>query len=66
MPTKQRPGNWAWAESKDSLSDSVPYRNEKDLTDRPRGYWLIDIFGMSAAEVRSQYPEVYQWVLERA
>jgi hypothetical protein len=42
-----------------------PFRNGKDLTDRPRGYWLIDLFGMSEAEVRSQFPEVYQWVLER-
>lgn len=42
-----------------------PFRNGKDLTDRPRGYWLIDLFGMSEAEVREQYPEVYQWVLER-
>lgn len=42
-----------------------PFRNGKDLTDRPRGYWLIDLFGMSEVEVRTQYPEVYQWVLER-
>ncbi len=42
-----------------------PFRNGRDLTDRPRGYWLIDLFGMTEAEVRSQYPEVYQWVLER-
>lgn len=42
-----------------------PFRNGKDLTDRPRGYWLIDLFGLSEAEVRRQYPEVYQWVLER-
>ena len=42
-----------------------PFRNGKDLTNRPRGYWIIDLFGMSEAEVRRQYPEVYQWVLER-
>lgn len=42
-----------------------PFRNGRDLTDLPRGYWLIDLFGMSEAEVRGQYPEVYQWVLER-
>jgi len=42
-----------------------PFRNGKDLTGSPRGYWLIDLFGLSEAEVRSQFPEVYQWVLER-
>lgn len=42
-----------------------PFRNGKDLTGRPRGYWLIDLFGMSEAEVRGKYPKVYQWVLER-
>lgn len=42
-----------------------PFRNGNDLTGSPRGYWLIDLFGLSEAEVRSQFPEVYQWVLER-
>lgn len=42
-----------------------PFRNGRDLTDQPRDYWLIDLFGLSEAQVRGQYPEVYQWVLER-
>ncbi|MDD2608944.1 MAG: class I SAM-dependent DNA methyltransferase [Giesbergeria sp.] len=42
-----------------------PFRNGKDLTDRPRGYWLIDLFGLTEDEVRAQFPEVYQWVRER-
>lgn len=42
-----------------------PFRNGKDLTDRPRGYWLIDLFGLTADEVRQQYPAVFQWVQER-
>lgn len=41
-----------------------PFRNGRDLTDRPRGYWLIDLFGLSADQVRKQFPRVYQWVLE--
>jgi hypothetical protein len=42
-----------------------PFRNGRDLTDRPRGFWLIDLFGLSEAELRSRFPQVYQWVLER-
>ena len=42
-----------------------PYRNGRDLTDRPRGVKVIDLFGLSAEEVRARYPATYQWVLER-
>ena len=41
------------------------YRNGRDLTDRPRGGMVIDLFGLSADEVRQRFPAVYQWVLER-
>jgi hypothetical protein len=41
------------------------YRNGRDLTDRPRNAMVIDMFGLSAEAVRSRYPEVYQWLLER-
>jgi hypothetical protein len=41
------------------------YRNGRDLADRPRGAMIIDLFGLSADEVRTKYPAVYQWVLER-
>lgn len=41
------------------------YRNGKDLTSLPRGVMVIDLFGLSANDVQSRYPEVYQWVLER-
>jgi hypothetical protein len=30
-----------------------PYRNGRDLTDRPRGVQLIDLYGHDADEVRS-------------
>jgi len=41
-----------------------PYRNGKDLTDRPRGVFLIDLFGLTADDVLVQYPNVYQHLLE--
>jgi len=42
-----------------------PYRNGRDLTDKPRGVSVIDLYGLTAEEVRSLYPATYQWVLER-
>ncbi len=42
-----------------------PYRNGRDLTDSPRGVFVIDLFGLSAEQVRSRYPAIYQWLLER-
>jgi hypothetical protein len=40
------------------------YRNGKDLTDRPRGVLLIDLFGHEAEEVRRRWPATYQRVLD--
>lgn len=42
-----------------------PYRNGKDLTDRPRNKMVIDLFGLSAQEVRTRFPEIYQYLTER-
>ncbi len=41
------------------------YRNGRDLTGTPRNMLVIDLFGLTALEVRQRYPTVYQWVLER-
>ncbi|MGV0976859.1 MAG: class I SAM-dependent DNA methyltransferase, partial [Azonexus sp.] len=41
------------------------YRNGRDLTDRPRGVKIIDLFGLTAADVRSRFPATFQWVYER-
>jgi hypothetical protein len=41
------------------------YRNGRDLTGRPRGVLVIDLFGLTAEEVRTRFPEVYQWVWDR-
>ncbi|MBI5163554.1 MAG: class I SAM-dependent DNA methyltransferase, partial [Magnetospirillum sp.] len=43
----------------------LPYRNGKDLTAKPRGVMVIDLFGLTEEDVRRKFPEVYQWVLER-
>lgn len=36
------------------------YRNGKDLTATPCSVLVIDLFGLSADEVRDRYPEVFQ------
>ena len=41
------------------------YRNGRDLTSIPRDVMVIDLFGLRADEVRTNFPEVYQWILER-
>lgn len=41
------------------------YRNGRDLTEAPRGVKVIDAFGLSAEQLRTQFPDVYQWLLER-
>ncbi|MDZ4286947.1 MAG: type IIL restriction-modification enzyme MmeI, partial [Prosthecobacter sp.] len=38
------------------------YRNGKDITDEPRDVMVIDLFGMSAEEVRQKFPAVYQHI----
>ncbi|MDR3453228.1 MAG: hypothetical protein P4L96_10560 [Rhodoferax sp.] len=41
------------------------YRNGRDLTDTPRGVMVIDLFSLTAAQVREQFPAIYQRLLER-
>lgn len=41
------------------------YRNGRDLTARPRGVMVIDLFGLPEAEVRTRFPAVYQWLSDR-
>ncbi len=41
------------------------YRNGRDLTASPRGVMVIDLFGLTEAEVRSRFPAVYQHVLDK-
>lgn len=42
-----------------------PYRNGRDLTATPRGVMVIDLFGLTSDDVRKQFPEVYQRILEK-
>jgi hypothetical protein len=39
------------------------YRNGRDLMARSRGVLVIDMYGMTAEEVRTNYPEIYQHLL---
>ena len=41
------------------------YRNGRDLTNTPRGIKVIDAFGLSAEQLRSHHPAIYQRLLER-
>jgi restriction-modification enzyme MmeI-like protein len=39
------------------------YRNGRDLTLRPRGVKVIDLYGLTPEDVRQNFPEVYQHIL---
>lgn len=41
------------------------YRHGKDLAGISRNVMVIDLDGLSIEEVRTRFPEVFQWVLER-
>ena len=43
----------------------VPYRNGRDLADRPRGVLVIDLHGLSAEQVRQRFPRIYEHVLTK-
>ena len=40
-----------------------PYLNGKDMTGRSRGVMVIDLFGLTEAEVRQRFPAVFQHLL---
>ncbi|MBW4579754.1 MAG: DUF559 domain-containing protein [Tildeniella nuda ZEHNDER 1965/U140] len=42
-----------------------PYLHGRDITDRARGLYTIDLFGLSISQVQTSYPTVYQWIYER-
>ena len=41
------------------------YRNGRDLTATPRDVMVIDLFGLTEAEVRARFPTVYQYLLDK-
>lgn len=50
----------------DGLDEYIrPYRNGRDLTARPRGVMVIDLFPLEEGDVRDRFPAVYQWVVDR-
>ncbi|MBK1667779.1 hypothetical protein CKO28_06995 [Rhodovibrio sodomensis] len=38
----------------------LPYRNGRDLAQRPRGVMVIDLYGLRIQDVQRRFPEVYQ------
>lgn len=50
----------------DSLPSVVkPYMNARDLTQGADQRWVIDLFGMTAEQVRERHPALYQRVVDR-
>ncbi len=41
------------------------YRNGRDLAGISRNSFVIDLYDLDIDEVRSLFPEIYQWILER-
>ncbi|WP_439510957.1 class I SAM-dependent DNA methyltransferase [Marinimicrobium koreense] len=41
------------------------YRNGRDLTQSPREVMVIDLFGLTSAQVSERHPSIYQWLLDR-
>ncbi|TWU39845.1 hypothetical protein Q31b_31600 [Novipirellula aureliae] len=39
--------------------------NGRDIAQRNRGLFVIDLQGLSEAELRSQFPDIFQWVFDR-
>jgi hypothetical protein len=51
---------------RDDLENHIRhYLNGRDLTQVSRNVMVIDLFGLTQAEVREKFPEVYQWLYER-
>ncbi|MEQ9815651.1 MAG: class I SAM-dependent DNA methyltransferase [Azospirillaceae bacterium] len=42
----------------------LAYRNGRDIADRPRGVMVIDLYPLTAEQVRDRFPAVYQHVAD--
>ncbi|WP_211644040.1 class I SAM-dependent DNA methyltransferase [Loktanella sp. SALINAS62] len=42
-----------------------PFVNGRDLAQLSRGLFVIDFFGQTSTEASNDYPQAYQWVLDR-
>ncbi len=43
-----------------------PYFNGRDFTSTPRGVYVVDFFGVELNELRTKFPDVYQYLLHYA
>jgi hypothetical protein len=41
-----------------------PYVNGRDLNQRSRGVFVVDLFGLDEAEVRQRFPQIYSFLLQ--
>ena len=49
----------------DGLNNHIlPYRNGRDLAQRPRGVMVIDLYGLRIDDVQRRFPDVYQRVYD--
>ncbi len=52
--------------NRESLENHIrPYLNGRDLAQTSRNMMVIDLHDLSEQDVRSKFPEVYQWLFER-
>src|SRR5207302_1376166 len=42
-----------------------PYLNGRDVNQRSRGLYVIDLYGYTADQAREEFPAVYQHLLEK-
>jgi hypothetical protein len=54
--------NWAGGPNQ-VIKIVFPLRNGSDLNRRARNLMVIDLYGYSLTEIRSYFPQAYQWVL---
>jgi hypothetical protein len=54
-----------WGGGQPKLGIIREYRNGRDLTGAPRGVKVIDAFGLTAEQLRTQFPAVYQRLQDR-
>lgn len=53
------------AAQNDILKFIRPFRNGRDIAERPRGFFALDMFGVSLDTLKSMYPSVFQVLLDR-
>ena len=51
---------------RDGLEQHIrPYRNGRDLLQNSRGKMVVDLLGLDEKDVRTRFPEIYQYLRER-